>query len=171
VTERRRVLGAVATATALLLVLLAVRPLPVERLLSIYVLALAATALASLTRVAQSAFERQNPSRFERELRAREEQPPRPPELVRTERELTLAVATAGHAHRRLVPLLREAAAARLYARHGVELARRPQRAHELLGDELWELVRPDRTEPADRNAPGIPLTEIAAAIERLERL
>jgi hypothetical protein len=171
VTERRRVLGAVATATALLLVLLAVRPLSVERLLSIYVLLLAAIALASLTRVAQSSFQRRNASRFEQALRAREERPLRPPELVRTERELTLAVATAGHAHRRLVPLLREAAAARLYARHGVELARRPQRAHELLGDELWELVRPDRPEPVDRNGPGIPLAEIAAAIGRLERV
>ena len=170
-TERRRVLGAVATATGLLLVLLAVRVLPVERLLSIYVLVLAVIALASLTRLAQPAFERPNASRFEHELQAREERPLRPPELVRTERELTLAVATAGHAHRRLVPLLREAAAARLYGRHGVELARRPRRAHELLGDELWELVRPDRPEPADRNGPGIPLREIAAAIEQLERV
>ncbi len=168
--ERRRVLGSVAASTALLLLLLAVHPLPTERLLSIYVLLLAAIALASLTRLAQPSLGR-SPSRFEDALRARGERPLRPPELVRTERELTLAAASAGHAHRRMVPLLREAASARLYAQHGVELSRRPERARQLLGDETWELVRPDRPEPADRNGPGIPLARIAAVIDRLERL
>ena len=164
-------LGAVVGATALLLLLLAVRPLPAERLLSIYVLLLAAIALASLTRIAQPFVERRHPSAFEHALRARDERPTRPPELIRTEREITLAASAAGHAHRRLLPLLREAAAARLQSRHGVELARRPQRARELLGEETWELLRPDRPEPADRNAPGLPLARIEALVERLERI
>jgi len=170
-TERRRVLGAVAIVTGLLVVMLAVRPLSAERLLSIYVLLLASIALASLTRIAQSHVGQRYPSRFEHALRAREERPLRPPELVRTERELTLAVATAGHAHRRLLPLLREAAAARLFAHHGIELARRPEQARALLGEEAWELLRPDRPEPADRNDPGIPLARIESVVERLERV
>jgi hypothetical protein len=170
-TERRRLIGGLAAATGLLLLLLAVRPLPVERLLAIYVLLLAAIALASLTRVAQPYFERRHPSAFEHALQARDERPARPPELIRTERELTLGVASAGHAHRRLLPLLREAAAARLSSRHGVELERRPQRARELLGDEAWQLLRPDRPEPADRNAPGLPLALVAALVDRVESL
>ena len=125
-------------------------------------LLLAAIALASLTRLARPSFERRRARAFEDALRARGERPLRPPELVRTERELTLAAASAGHAHRRLLPLLREAASARLYAQHGVELSRRPERARELLGDETWELSaptvrsRPTATAPASRS-PGSP--------------
>jgi hypothetical protein len=169
--ERRRVVGSVATATATLLLLLVIRPLPAERLVSIYVLVLAAIALASLTRLAQHELEGRRPSPFERALAERNERGPRPPELVRTERELVLGTSSAGHAHRRLLPLLRDAAAARLYAHHGVDLVRRPGRARELLGDETWELLRPDRPEPEDRNARGLPLAEVAAAIDRLDRI
>ena len=170
-SERRRLVGAVSIATALLVVLIAVRPLPAERLLALYVLLLAAIALASLTRVAATTAERRHASRFEHELEAREERPSRPPELVRAERDVTLAVASADHAHRRLLPLLREAASARLYAHHGIELTRRPDRARTLIGDDAWELLRPDRPEPDDRHGPGISLARITAIVERLERL
>jgi hypothetical protein len=169
-TERRRLVGSLAGTTGLLLLLLAVRPVSAESLLTGYVLVLAAIALASLTRVAQPSGTRAS-SPFERALMARDARPLRPPELVRTERDLTLAAATAGHAHRRLVPLLRDAAAARLWANHGIELWRRPDRARALLGDDTWELIRPDRPEPDDRNGPGIPLARIAAVAERLESL
>ncbi|HET7571334.1 MAG TPA: hypothetical protein VFJ77_01555 [Gaiellaceae bacterium] len=168
--ERRRALGSFVGATALLLLLLAIHPVSAERLLTGYVLVLAALALASLTRVVQPASTRVA-SAFEQALRDRAERPTRPPELVRTERELTLAAATAGHAHRRLLPLLREVAAARLWAGHGIELWRRPERARAILGEETWELVDPDRPEPDDRNAPGIPLPRVASVVDRLEEL
>ena len=87
------------------------------------------------------------------------------------ERELVLGIADAEHAQRRLLPLLRSAAAARLAARHGFELERRPEAARDLLGDEVWELLRPDRAEPEDRHGPGVPRDEIAAVIERMESL
>jgi hypothetical protein len=171
VSERRRVLGTFASASVLLGIGLAIRPLPLERLLAIYVLVLAAIALAALTRIARPPEELREPSPFERALSRRTERPMRPPELVRTERELTLGLASAGHAHRRLLPLLREAAAARLATRHGVELERRPNEAETLLGEDAWELLRPDRPEPLDRNAQGLPLARVRAVVERLESL
>jgi hypothetical protein len=171
VTGLRPVGGAVAAATALLVVLLAVRPLSVERLLSIYVLVLAAIALAALARSAQRDEGERLGSDFEHALRRRDEHPVRPPELVRTERELTLGMASAGHAHHRLLPLLRDSAEARLWTRHGVELYRRPEAARALLGDDTWELLRPDRPEPGDRNDPGLPFDRVAAVVDRLESL
>jgi hypothetical protein len=171
VSERRRIAGAFLSATALLGIGLAVRPLSTERLLAIYVIVLAAFALAALTRVARPSEEHRQGSAFEHALRPRNERPMRPPELVRTERELTLGMASAGHAQRRLIPLLREAAAARLLTEHGVELARRPEEAKALLGEAAWELLRPDRPEPPDRNAPGLPLARVQAVVERLEAL
>ena len=87
------------------------------------------------------------------------------------ERQLVLGVADADHAHRRLLPLLRAAAAARLSARHGLELERRPDAARALLGDDTWELLRPDRPEPDDRNAPGLPMGQLRDVISTLERL
>jgi hypothetical protein len=169
---RRRVLGLLAGATALLVVLLAFGPISTERLLSIYVLVVAAIALAGLVRLAQPERSEDAPaSEFERALRARTEEPKRPPELVRTERELTLGMSTAGHAHHRLLPLLRASADARLLARHGVDPARRPAAARELLGDEAWELLRPDRPAPEDRHGPGLRFARIAAVVERIEAL
>lgn len=169
--ELRRVLVSVAMLTAVLGILLGVRPLSTGRLLSIYVLALAAVALAALTRLAQTVEERRRASAFDAALRRRDERPMRPPELVRTERELTLGIANAGHLQRRLLPLLRDAAAARLAQKHGVELERRPEAARELLGDETWELLRPDRPDPVDRNAPGISFARVRALVDRLEAL
>ena len=168
--EPRRGAGAVVAASAALGLALALHPLPTERLVAIYVLALAAIALAALTRIVRPAFW-DHDSAFERALAKRGAHPMRPPELVRTEREITLGIASAGHLERRLLPLLREAAAARLAAKHGVELARRPEAARALLGDAAWELLRPGRPDPEDRNAPGLPLAQVEALVTRLESL
>jgi hypothetical protein len=94
-----------------------------------------------------------------------------PVELRRVERELELGIANAASAHYRLLPRLRAAAAARLASRHGVELERRPDAARALLGEEAWELLRPDRPEPVDRFGPGVPRATVAALIERAESL
>src|SRR2546423_13550513 len=102
--------------------MLAVRPASVQQILTGYVLVLAALALAALTRAARAATDFPAPSPLDAALRARTPRPVRPPELVRTEREITLGTASAGHLHQRLVPLLREAAAARLGAEHGIDL-------------------------------------------------
>jgi hypothetical protein len=71
---------------------------------------------------------------------------------------------------RSLRPLLVPIVAARL-GRRGIDLALAPQRAQELLGDRLWEIVRPDRTSAANRVSRGLPSNDLRAAIERLEQL
>jgi hypothetical protein len=90
---------------------------------------------------------------------------------MRMDREIVLGSADADHAYRRLLPLLRANASARIAARHGFELERRPEAARALLGEDVWELLRPDRPEPADRHAGGLSHKEIVATIERIEAL
>ena len=75
-----------------LAVALGVRPISAREILAVYVLSLAAIALAVLTRL--NARDPWEPvSDFERALRPRATERVRPPELVRLERELTLATA------------------------------------------------------------------------------
>jgi hypothetical protein len=169
--ERRRPLVLAAFATLGLVVALGIGPVSASTILAAYVLVLAAIALATLTRLTRAASEWQAASQFEHALRRDDEAPVRPPELVRTEREITLGSANAAHLHMRLLPIFREAAAARLAAHHNVELDRRPDAARALLGDEAWQLLRPDRPAPEDRNGPGLPLRRIRALVDTLERL
>ena len=171
IRDRRPLLPA-ALATAGLAVALAARPISTREILAAYVLALSAIALLHLTRLAhgeESWF--RTPSELERALASHPEVRVRPAELIRIERELTLGIATEEHLQTRLLPLLRDAAAARLAAKHEIDFDRRPDRARELLGEETWEIVRPDREAPGDRNAPGLPLRRIAAVIDTIERL
>jgi hypothetical protein len=161
VSERRRIGGLVAGLTVALVALLALRPISSERILAGYVLALAAVALAAVTRLLGKDGQPGPVSRFELALSRERPTQSRPPELVRVEREIVLGTTSAGHLHTRLLPLLRDAALARL----GARLTR------EELGDEAWELLRPDRPEPLDRNAPGITLRRVRDVVSTLERL
>jgi len=170
-SERSRIATATAMTTVLLLVMLGIRPVSVEQILAVYVLVLAAIALAALTRIARSASDIPQQSAFDAALRVRTVDPMRPPELVRAEREITLGTSSAGHLHQRLLPLLREAAAARLSAGHNIELDRRPEAARALLGDAAWELLRPDRPAPDDRNGPGISMRRLRDVVSTLEKL
>lgn len=97
--------------------------------------------------------------------------PQRPAELERLEREVHLSLAGSFYLHHRLRPMLREVAAHRLLLRHGLDLDRRPEDAHALLGDAAWSWLRPDRPEPKDRWAPGPPLAELTAVVDALERI
>src|SRR5262245_44592974 len=108
------------------------------------------------------------PPRFEQALRSRRPKASQPEELLRMDRELVLGSADADHAQRRLLPLLRSVAAARIAARYGFELERRPEAARELLGEDVWELLRPDRPEPADRHGPAVPRQHVGAVIEQV---
>jgi hypothetical protein len=71
---------------------------------------------------------------------------------------------------RSLRPLLVPIAAARL-GRRGVDMALAPRRAQELLGDVLWEIVRPDRPSATYRVGRGLAADDLRTAIERLEQL
>jgi hypothetical protein len=165
----RRLAAPMVVATVALVVLLAVRPLSTSRALGIWVVIVAGLALLLLVRHSHGGERRV--ARFEAALRGRTPTPTEPVELLRMERELELGIANAGSAHHRLLPQLRAAAAARLAARHGVELDRRPDVARALLGEEAWEWLRPDRPEPADRFGRGVPRERVAALIERVESL
>jgi hypothetical protein len=169
--ERVRIATSVLITSGGLVVALGLQPISRERILAAYVLVLAGIGLAALTRVTRTASERPGPSAFEAALRLRPADPVRPPELVRTERVIMLGSAGAGHLHLRLLPLLRESAAARLAAVHNIDLQRRPEAARRVLGDDVWELLRPDRPEPDDFDAPGMPLKRLRAVIDTLETL
>ncbi len=101
--------------------------------------------------------------------RRRRKPPQRPTDLARMER-LVMLRASASEVHLRLRPPLREIALARLSSR-GVRLDYNPIEAKELLGDQLWELVRPDRPRPEDPRGPGITFEELEAMTDRLEQL
>ena len=163
----RRLTVPVAVATVALVVLLALKPVSTSRALAVWVVLVAGIALLLLVRHSRVPHR----SGFEAAFRAREAAPAEQVELLRMERELVLGSADAVYAHRRFLPLLRAAASARLATRHGIELDRRPDAARELLGEDAWELLRPDRPEPADRHGPGVPRTRVAALIERIESL
>ena len=69
-----------------------------------------------------------------------------------------------------LRPLLVPIVAVRL-GRRGVDMALAPRRAQELLGDVLWEIVRPDRPSAPSRVGRGLAGDDLRSAIERLEQL
>jgi hypothetical protein len=164
--ELRRLALPLAFVNVGVLIALGLHPVATQTILAAYVLALAAIALELATRLlaARSASGRQ--SQFEQALRRLRDDQGRPAELVRIDRELTLGIANAGHLHLRLLPLLREIAAARL----GFDAWRSPERARAALGDDVWELLRPDRPAPHDRNGPGASRRQLERCIDVLER-
>jgi hypothetical protein len=158
-------------ATIALVALVAIPQLSTSRALAIWVVLMTALLLFVLVRQPHERGWSAPARRFEQALRGRKQPVSQPEELLRMERELVLGVADADHAHRRLLPLLRAAAAARLSARYGLELERRPDAARALLGEDVWELLRPDRPEPLNRHGPGVPQERLTAVIERVEAL
>ena len=166
---RRFVVGWVLFAFVASLVLVFARlvaPGRFELELDIYILAVGGLALLEIVVVTREAYPRERTSALARALERDSEETPRPTEVARIERELSMATATAFDVHARLRPLVREIASARL-ARHGIPL----EGGQDELGEEVWDLARPDRPPPSDRNAPGVEPAMIARVIERLESL
>ena len=166
-SERRRVATLLVFTTLGLIVALGVQPVAVDRILAAYLLALAGIAVAALTRILAAGSTHLHSSQFEHALTRRTEQPIRPAELVRIEREITLGTSSAGHFHNRLAPLLRDPAEARL----GFALEYRPDAARARLGSDAWDLLRPDQAAPEDRNGPGVPFARVRSVVDALERL
>jgi hypothetical protein len=90
----------------------------------------------------------------------------RPSQLLRVERIVDRAGESGLAAHTQLRPLLVEVAEARL-GRRGLRL----EDARDLLGPEAWELVRPDRPEPADDRGARLAPGELERMLDRLEAL
>ena len=165
-----RVGVAVAFLTTILLVLVVLAPSRRSLLVGIYELVIAAIALGTLVGSFR-AFEPQLGMRspFERGPEKPEE-PQTIAELDRIGRLVVLGGANEFDLHYRLRPLLRQIAAERLLDHYGVDLDREPDRARSLLGDDLWEVVRPDR-QVGRRRGPGLPAAQLAGHVARLEEL
>jgi hypothetical protein len=169
----RRFAGPLAVAVAATLglaVALAIRPDDRELALDVYLLLLGALALALLLAETARLAPPLGPSQLELALRRRRLPPERLPELVRLEREVEMARQTSFDTHYRLRPVLREIAQGRLAAR-GVELDVDAASSERLLGEDAWELVRPDRRAPRDHLAAGVPLEQLDRALTSLEQL
>ena len=91
-------------------------------------------------------------------------------DLLRLERELSMASARQFDLHYRLRPVLRDVAAAQL-ERRGLDLDSGRPAVQELLGEELFELTAPGREPPKNRLAPGPGVEGLDRTISRLERL
>jgi uncharacterized protein YhhL (DUF1145 family) len=158
-------LGAAVLVTVVFVALLLLQPFSRATALHLYLLVLAGLLLLATV----MALPARGRSLFEQSLRPRAPQPTRPPQLERVERAVTLGVANSFDLHARLRPLLREVAAARLASARGVELDSPAGRA--LVGEEAWELLRPDRGQPTDRFAAGVGEAELRRLVALLEAL
>ena len=97
--------------------------------------------------------------------------PPRPGQLVALERLVATSASRTLTAHAYLRPVLSEIASRRLATR-GYSLGQMTESVgQELLGERLWELVRPDRPFPVDRYGPGVPVHELRTMLAVLEGL
>ncbi len=94
---------------------------------------------------------------------------PKEPDGLTAARRLVGNAGTAGGLHFRVRPALVELTEARLRRHHGIDLSH--LRAAEVVGEELWVIVRPDAPAPHDRMAPGMSIATFSAALDRLERL
>jgi hypothetical protein len=153
----------VVLATLALVVVVLAAPPARGVALHVYVLALGGLALATLLAASGQAVPRAGRTAFDAALDGPAAPAERVADLERMEREVTLALATEYDLHRRLLPLLREAAAMRL------------ERSGRSLGPETagrwWDLLRPDRAAPEDRFAKGPSLRELRALVDDLDAL
>jgi len=159
-----------ALATTGLLVARFAQPGRFELELDVYILVVGGLALFQVVMATREAYPHAGRSALAEALDLERPGPLRPPELERLERELTLGASTAFDLHYRLRPTLREIAGERL-ANRGLRLDGGGTAVEGALGEELWELVRPDREPPQRRFASGISRHSAQRVIERLEAL
>lgn len=79
--------------------------------------------------------------------------PPRPQQLEWFERQVGDARGAGFELPAQFRPIVRNIASAALVRKHGVVLERDPDRARTLVGDRIWQLIRPD--DPATELPPG----------------
>jgi hypothetical protein len=147
---------------------------PADRTLAVraYVLALGALGLVLLVgATARAVRGPAHPSPFELSLRTRRRSERPPHDLAFIALQSLFATENAFDVHYRLRPLLREIAASRLGVRRGIDLDANPGAARAALGDEAWELVRPDREPPEDHFARGLSLPQLERVVESLEAI
>jgi hypothetical protein len=156
-------------ATLLTVVALVAAPDRREVIVDIYVLGLGGIAVLRLVGLTRRRLAPGERSEFDDALRPGRFESVRVAERDKLERELELALQTAFDFHFRLRPTLVEIARNRLAAR-GVSLDNEP-RAKAVLGPDVWELLRPDRAPPRERNAPSLSTDELGSLVTALERI
>lgn len=131
--------------------------------LHVYVLVLGGMLMTAVVAAVGGAVPRGRGSQLRQALDAKPvpEGPVR--DLERMQRIVTLSVANAHDLHTRLLPALRDIAAARL--------ERTGQRPSEETLGRWWELLRPDRPAPTERFERGIPEPKLRALVADLERM
>jgi hypothetical protein len=92
-----------------------------------------------------------------------------PPQLQRLEWMVDFATTASADAELRLVPELRDLAAARLQERHRLDLYTARDEAAALLGTEVWEHLNPRRPRRFGRSA--LSLEEVDAIVTAIEEL
>jgi hypothetical protein len=153
-----------------LVLLVAVLIAPQRATLAIHVWLLVVLGLAFIAfmRLVQLLYPR-TPSPFDGSLRRAQRSAERPVSLSRLEREVSMAGSAAFDVHFRLRPVIAELAAELLSSRRGIDLARDPERAQAALGEDVWEIVRPDRPQPAERHGSGIDEAHLRRVVTALE--
>jgi hypothetical protein len=165
----RRIMGLILAPTLALVVALAAAPTHATVEVHVWLLVVLAIALATLARLVAAAHAT-GESPFDASLRPEPQPVNRPAALARLEREVTMAK-RALDLHVRLRPVVTDLAAELLRSRRGIDLQQEPDRARAALGDDVWELVRPDRPLPSDRHAAGIDEPSLERMVVALERL
>jgi len=163
------ILGFGLLATVFAAVALVAAPERRELILDLYVLALGGIAVIRLVGLIRRKRMPGERSEFDDALHAAHRMSLRIAERDKLEREVQLGMQTAFDLHYRLRPTLVEIAHNRLAGR-GISLENEP-RAKSVLGDEAWELLRPDREPPRDRNTRGIGTDELGRVVSMLERI
>ena len=166
-----RVLEAIVLPTFALLVVAAVVPGRLALATHVWLLLVCGIALVAVLRALVRAYPPAPRSPLEDAIVRRTPAEERLPSLARLEREVTLGAVSSYDLHYRLRPTLRETAAGLLAVRRGIALDAEPQRARAALGEETWQLVRPDREPPDDRLARGLGEDDLRAVVESLEAL
>jgi hypothetical protein len=138
-----------------------------ELALDLFLLLIASGAIVALVRALSGVAPRAPARRVASARRVSQ----RLPELDRTERAVLLSASTAFDVHYRLRPILREIAGMRLATRRGLGLDTDTEAVRAVVGDETWDLVRPDREPPELRFAPGIAAPQLREVVAVLERI
>jgi hypothetical protein len=96
---------------------------------------------------------------------------PAPPQLRKVEGLLRFSRRHAFTAKERLVPMLRDLAAERLYARYGIDLEADPDAARAVVGTPGWEIIGLEWSAANDRSGTGPSYESVEAAVSAIERL
>jgi hypothetical protein len=160
-----------AVATVILVAIVIAAPQHRQLAAKVYVILMGVIVARLLVRAVVAAAWAPGPYRFDLALRAPDAPDARwAPDIGRIAQELGAATNRALELHYKFRRRLREIAADRSFADHGLAFDDDVE-ARRLVGATAWELLRLDREPPVDRLGPGMPLPELEQVVAAVERL